>query len=127
MTPEREKSSAGILGRVEIPAILDGADVLMYAVVTPDVESTNATRHVINGVPFERAAALAIAQYEEVASPSHYLFYLSDDGAVMTDTAHDSLEAALAQAEFEYRGLHWVDAAAKPPGPTVLDWASVPE
>lgn len=110
MTRAQGPRNAGNTEEVEIPRILEGADVLQYAIVTADVDHTNATRHVINGVPFECAAALAIAHYEEVSSPSHYLFYLSEDGAVMTDTAHDSLDAALAQAEFEYRGLRWLDA-----------------
>ncbi len=96
---------------MEIRRILAGADVLKYAIVTPEVEITHATRHVINGTPFNRAAALAIAQYEEIASHVHFLFYLSDDGEVMTDTMFDSLDEALAQAEFEYRGLTWVDVS----------------
>jgi hypothetical protein len=59
------------------------------------VEPTGATRHVASGVELGPAAALAIARYE--GGDGFYLFYLDDDGAVTTDTYHDSVEDALAR------------------------------
>lgn len=90
-----------------MPKELDGAKVLKFAVVSDEVESTGATHHVAAGVELGPAAALAIARYE--GDEGFYLFYLDDDGAVATDTYHDSAEDALAQAAFEYVGLRWSD------------------
>jgi hypothetical protein len=36
-----------------------------------------------------------------------YLLYLDENGNVITDTWHASLEDALCHASFEYEGLHW--------------------
>jgi hypothetical protein len=55
------------------------------------------------------AAALAIARYAN--DNRFYLFYLDHAGNVVTDTFHESLEPALDQAGFEYRGLSWIEPA----------------
>jgi hypothetical protein len=92
---------------VVVPEELDGAKVLKYAFVSDDVEPTGATRHVERGVQLGPAAALAIARYER--EEGFYLFYLDAEGAVATDTFHESVDAALGQAAFEYDGLRWSD------------------
>jgi hypothetical protein len=92
---------------VVVPKELDGAKVLQYALVSDEVEPTGATRHVAREVELGPATALAIAQYE--GAEGFYLFYLDGEGAVATDTYHDSIEAAHAQAAFEYVGLRWSD------------------
>jgi hypothetical protein len=92
---------------VEPPQELAGARVMKYAEVTADVEPTGATRHTVAGTQLGRAAALAIARYPEEAGT--YLFYLDTHGGVVTDTWHASLDDALHQAAFEYRGLTWAD------------------
>jgi hypothetical protein len=94
---------------VKPPHELDGARVLRYAVVTPEVEPTGATHHTVSGVEFGPAAALAIARYP--TEDGIYLFYLDDDGLVVTDTWHASLDNALDQAAFEYEGLSWADVS----------------
>jgi hypothetical protein len=43
---------------------------------------------------------LRITQYEDV--DGFYLFYCDDDGVELTDTYHDSLAAAMRQAEREF-------------------------
>jgi hypothetical protein len=91
----------------EPPQELDGAKVLKFAVVSPEVEPTGATRHTVGGVEFGPATALAIARYPN--EEGIYLFYIDDDGRVVTDTWHASLEDALHQAAFEYEGLGWTD------------------
>ena len=55
------------------------------------------------------ACALAIASYDNTPSSGFYLFYLGDDGTVITDTHHESIDAALDQAAHEYVGLTWTD------------------
>ena len=81
---------------VLVPEELHGAKVLRYAVVSEDVEPTGATRHVARGVKLGPAAALAIASYGE--DEGYYLYYLDDDGRVVTDTFHDSVDGAFDQA-----------------------------
>ena len=100
-------SERGNLPKVTAPKELDGAKVLRYAVVSDDVEPTGTTRHLARGVELGPAAALAIANYE--GRHGVYLFYLDEHGEVVTDTFHDSVEKALDQAAFEYRGLRWSD------------------
>jgi hypothetical protein len=70
----------------ETPQRLDGARVLKYAAVTPDVEPTGFTRHTVDGEPFRRASALAVAVYDDDPTSGYYLFYLGDHGGVVTDT-----------------------------------------
>jgi hypothetical protein len=88
-----------------MPRKLDGAEVLSYAAVSPDVRPTGETRHVARGVELGPASALAIARYPD--DEGYYLFYLDEAGVVITDTYHDSIEQAREQAAFEYEGLEW--------------------
>jgi hypothetical protein len=90
--------------RVDPPRELDSAEVLKFAVVSTEV-ATRATRHVVGGDPVGPAAALAIARYP--GEDTTYLLYLDENGNVITDTWHASLEDALCHASFEYEGLHW--------------------
>jgi hypothetical protein len=92
---------------MEVPEELDGAKVVKYAVVSSKVKPTGATRHLVAGAQPGPTAALAIARYRE--EDGFYLFYLDDEGRVVTDTLHESLEAAFDQASFEYYGLSWTD------------------
>jgi hypothetical protein len=94
---------------VVAPEELDGAKVLKYAIVSDEVEATGATRHVAAGIELGPATALAIARYE--GREGFLLFYLDRDGAVATDTFHNSVEDALRQAAFEYVGLRWSEVA----------------
>ena len=50
------------------------------------------------------------AKVIKFADEGFYLFYLDGESNVVTDTYHDSVEAALARAAFEYRGLAWNDS-----------------
>ncbi|HEX8002066.1 MAG TPA: hypothetical protein VF519_05170 [Mycobacteriales bacterium] len=90
------------------PGELDGATVLRVADLG-DVAASGRTRHVVYGEPQGTFAALAIARYD--SDPACYLFYCDADWRVVTDTCHDTIEGALAQAEFEYPGVRFVDAS----------------
>lgn len=87
----------------------NGASVLKYAVVTPDVEPTGFTRHTVDGDLLGPASALAVASYTNDPADECYLYYLDDEGTVVTDTLHNSLEAAVEHAAREYIGLTWAD------------------
>ena len=84
-----------------VPASLGGAVVLKAARLFPAAHTGN-TRHSVAGAPLKAASRLAIAQYP--GQPGFYLFYCDDAWAVMTDTWHQTMDDAEAQAEFEYKG-----------------------
>jgi hypothetical protein len=87
------------------PASLDGALILRFAELRGAM-STGRTRHVVDGGELERIAALAIARYGE--EPGVYLFYCDANWRVLTDTMHETEEAAVEQARFEYDGVAFV-------------------
>jgi hypothetical protein len=60
---------------------------------------TLATRHTVNGVEIPKVSSLVIATY---ADGDYYLLYLDAKGSELTDSCHDSIEAAKSQAELEY-------------------------
>jgi hypothetical protein len=86
------------------PGALDGAAVLAYAHLEAAMP-TEATRHIVRGEQVGSFAHLAIARYPE--EPGYYLFYCDDDWTVVTDTFHESREAAEAQATHEFVGVEF--------------------
>jgi hypothetical protein len=46
---------------------------------------------------------LRVVRCEEGKHPGYYLFYDDDTGQEMTDTWHETIEAALKQAHWEFR------------------------
>jgi hypothetical protein len=88
------------------PLTIDGAKVLSIADLS-DSRRTSNTRHVVNGVERADFAALAIAQYD--ANPGFYLFYCDEDWNTITDTYHDTIEGAVAQARFEFEPVVFTD------------------
>jgi hypothetical protein len=93
------------------PHHLDGATVLKFADLSTALP-TGETRHVIGGNEVSDFARLAIARYE--SKPGFYLFYCDEDWSVLTDTFHESLSAAVRQAEFEFGDLSFADASSAP-------------
>jgi hypothetical protein len=90
---------------MEPPTELDGAGVLHWAEITDEVLPTGRTTHVAGEIELGPAAASAIGRYPQ--SEGFYLLYLDAATDVMTDTFHDSIDGAFAQAAFEYVGLEW--------------------
>jgi hypothetical protein len=93
---------------VPVPASIDGARVLAYAIVDARATPTGATVHTVRGELMPPAAGLAIAQYDD--DEGCYLFYCDAEWRCVTDTWHAHEEAAKRQAEHEYRGISsaWV-------------------
>jgi len=93
------------------PPELDGAKVLKHAVLTDATENTGNVLHHVNGVDLTNIRALAICKYDD--NEDYYLFYCDSGWKVMTDLCRETLDAALGQAEFEYKGIkeHWEDRA----------------
>jgi hypothetical protein len=61
---------------------------------------TRRTKHSAHGRELPTPAALMIAQLPP--DPGFYLLYLDVDGNEMTDTYHDAVGGALAQAQWEF-------------------------
>lgn len=85
------------------PAILGGANVVLFSRIDHRHTPTEGCRHVVAGVEQGTFPALAICQY--TGESSFYLFYCDGDWNVVTDTWHETLEDAMSQAEFEYSGI----------------------
>lgn len=92
----------------EPPVTIDNARVLRFADLSGTVP-TRKTRHVVDGRVVEDFAGLAIAQYK--LGGGVYLFYCDAEWNSITDTYHENIEGALAQAEFEFGQLKFVDVS----------------
>ncbi len=66
----------------------------------PTHQPTGRTRHVVGGQMAPVPAELQIVHYEGDAG--YYLLYCDETGMQITDTYHDSVAAAMAQAKWEY-------------------------
>ncbi len=84
------------------PGKLDDAEILFWTILDHRHKSTGETKHFINGSYQTDFHGLVIAKYEE--EEGTYLFYCDSDWNVLTDTYHESIEAAKEQAEFEFQG-----------------------
>lgn len=98
--PTRIPESAEPGGVLSVPAQLDDAAVRFVAALGVDQRNTGATWH---SVGVDHFAYLAIATY--AGDRGWCLFYCSAEWEVLTDTYHDSLDEAIAQADFEFTGL----------------------
>ena len=73
---------------------------------------TDGTQQIVSGVLLGPAAGLAICQYD--GERAFYLFGCDAEWNSTSDTWHETLEDALAQAEHEYEGSSatWVTPSA---------------
>lgn len=62
--------------------------------------ATGKTRHLHGIKPIPTPVELRIVQYN--SDPGFYLFYCDALGSELTDTYHDSIKEAMAQAEWEF-------------------------
>jgi hypothetical protein len=85
------------------PSLLDGARVIRFAIIDERVEPTGQTIHRVGDQVAGPAAALVVCQYD--GECDFYLFYCDAEWNVVTDTWHETMESALNQAAFEYRGI----------------------
>jgi hypothetical protein len=80
-----------------------GAQVLRWSAIDERHRPSGGCRHIVAGVPQGPAIGLAICRYD--GESSFYLFGCDVEWAVVTDSWHETLEDAMAQAEFEYAGV----------------------
>ena len=91
------------------PTEIDGATVIATADLTRR-RSTGRTTHVVGDRRSPELSALAFARYE--GQGGVYLFYCDPEWHVITDTLHDSLDAAVDQAVFEFGPIEIRDREA---------------
>ena len=85
------------------PKLLDGANVVMYTPIDERHRATRTCRQFVDGELLGPSTGLAICQY--TGEQSLYLFSCDEQWNVLTDTLHNTLAEAQAQAEFEYEGV----------------------
>ncbi len=94
------------------PYVIDGARVLRFADLS-GARRTGRTRHLRDGQQLESFAGLALARYEDEPD-AIYLFYCDGDWNCLTHTHHATVEAAEAQARFEFEGVVFTDSPDAP-------------
>jgi hypothetical protein len=87
------------------PEFLDGTRVLQFASLSRS-QPRGETRHLVDGVEVSQFSALAICEYDDEPT-GVYLFYCDRSWSVVTDTWHEDVAAAVAQANFEFGLLHF--------------------
>lgn len=87
------------------PRTLDGARTVCIASIGEHQHHTGLTRHFKQGSLQGAAANLAICCYIDDPDSGFYLFGCDADWNVITDTWHESLEAAKRQARHEYENI----------------------
>ncbi len=87
----------------KIPGEIGGARVVLYTPIDERHRHTGNCRQIVAGVLMGAAAGLAICRY--AGEDGYYLFGCDEDWGTQTDTWHETLEDAKAQAEFEYEGV----------------------
>ena len=92
-----------------IPKTIGNFDVLLSAMIDDTCKHTNNCTHEINGKVLGKANWAAITKPEKTGEC--YLFMCYEDNQ-LTDSAHESIEDAKEQAEWEYEGISnvWKDA-----------------
>lgn len=85
----------------------------LFRVAVRPGASTGRTTHWLYGDVLPEPRALLISQRE--GDPGFYLNYLDGHGESQTNTYHDTLDGAFAQAEFEFaiRREDWQDASQR--------------
>jgi len=85
------------------PRQIGGAKVICFTRIDNRHRPTGNCMQIVAGVLQEPADGLAICQYE--GEEAYYLFGCDAQWNSVTDTWHQTLEEAKAQAEFEYTGV----------------------
>jgi hypothetical protein len=80
--------------------------------LTTQHEPTNRTVHVVEGRSMSTPAQLRVEQLE--GDPGFYLLYCTAEGAELSDTYHETIEAAFDQAAWEFgvRPDEWTRVSA---------------
>jgi hypothetical protein len=85
------------------PQKIGSAEVILFSVIDNRHLPTGNCRHAVSGITQGPASGLAICRYP--GESGFYLLGCDSDWNSITDTFHETLEKAKAQAEFEYQGV----------------------
>ena len=101
------KTLGGSVAMRAAPSEIGGMRVVLWSVIDDRHHLTGGTRHVIAGQEMHAPSGLAICQD---GPQSFFLFYCDEVWRSMTDTWHQDLDSARAQAEFEFANVSatWV-------------------
>ena len=83
----------------------DGYHLVAWTFVGERQRPTGRAVHIVFGRRAGPAAGLAICTFDQDRGGGFYLFSCNEDWEIESDTYHESLEAALAQAAREYEGI----------------------
>ncbi len=86
----------------ECPDIVGSAKVLLFTYIDERHQFTGNCRQIVAGQLMGPMKGLAICKYDE--EDAYYLFGCDEDWESITDTWHETIEEAMEQAEFEYKG-----------------------
>ena len=91
-----------------VPDEIGGARVLHFIKIANIFRSTGNTKHIVRGALMGSAYGLAICKYENQVG--YYLFGCDENWESITDTFHETVEDAMEQGEFEYKGTmdNWI-------------------
>jgi hypothetical protein len=94
----------------DAPSEIGGAKVVLYTAIDDRHQHTGNCRQIVDGQLVGAAAGLAICRYD--GENNYYHFGCDENWGTLTDTWHETLEDAKAQAEFEYVGVNgtWREA-----------------
>jgi hypothetical protein len=92
-----------------IPVEVGGAEVYSYIILTNTNNKTDNTRHFVDGELLDNFYGLAIYKFD--GGQGFYLYYCDENWNEVTDTYHETIEAAKRQAECEFTNTinSWVD------------------
>lgn len=82
---------------------MEGARIIEYLILTIKHKKSENAKHFVNSERVDDFSGLTICQYEN--DSGFQLFYCNNKWEVITDTWHESIEAAKNQASFEYEDL----------------------
>jgi len=93
------------------PSTIGEAKVICYTLIDEGHQFTASCKQIAAGKITGSMYGLAICQYE--GEDSFYLFGCYENWESITDTWHQTLEEAIEQAEFEYKGTKstWIKKA----------------
>lgn len=86
----------------DAPSHIGGMPVMLWSAIDYRHRPTGKTRHAVAGREIRDPEGLAVCQG---GPESFFLFYCDAAWRAVTDTWHQSLDSARAQAEFEFAGV----------------------
>lgn len=87
-----------------VPKEIGGAKVVLYSLIDEKHRHTGNCKQIVSGVLMGAASGLAICKCR--GENAFYLFGCDENWKPLTDTWHETVDDAKAQAEFEYEGIN---------------------